>query len=189
MPYFLNAGQFLIQTLFGFFIGIFLLRLLLIAVGAPFNQPLCRFVYMFTNPVVTPLRRIVPRWRRWEFAAVAVAWLLVAIESALLTALLGLPLRWAALLAGALVQTIDWIVLIELAAILIYCVLSFFPTLRYDTNFRLVAQLVDPVVRPFRRRLPPLGGFDFSCWLASVALILVRMLLIQPLADLAGTLQ
>ena len=34
MPYLQNAGVFLIQTLFGFFIVVFLLRLLLIAVAS-----------------------------------------------------------------------------------------------------------------------------------------------------------
>jgi uncharacterized protein YggT (Ycf19 family) len=42
------------------------------------------------------------------------------------------------------------------------------------------------VVRPFRRLIPPLAGMDFSCWFASIALILVQMLVLAPLADFAG---
>ena len=38
---------------------------------------------------------------------------------------------------------------------------------------------------PFRRLLPPLGGMDFSCWFAAIALVLVRMLVVAPLADFA----
>jgi YggT family protein len=63
--------------------------------------------------------------------------------------------------------------------------LSFFPGVRYDPNFRLLAQFVDPIVRPFRRLLPALGGMDFSCWFAAIALVLVRMLVVAPLADFA----
>ncbi len=185
MTYLLNAGTFLIQTLFGFFIVVFLARVLLIAISAPFNQPICRFVYQFTNPVITPLRRFVPRWRRIEIASLLIAWLLVAIETWLLTTLFGVGIAAVPLIAHALVDTLDWIVLIELVAILAYCLLSFIPAAHYDSNYRLLVQVVEPVVRPFRRLLPALGGLDFSCWLASIALILVRLLVIAPLADLS----
>jgi YggT family protein len=47
-------------------------------------------------------------------------------------------------------------------------------------------QCTEPVVRPFRRVLPPFGGFDFSLTLAMIALILVQMLVIAPLNDLAA---
>ena len=57
MSYFLNAAAFLIQTIFSFAIGLFLVRVLLLAAGASFYEPICRFVYQLTNPVITPLRR------------------------------------------------------------------------------------------------------------------------------------
>lgn len=185
MPYLQNAGVFLIQTIFGFFIVMFLLRLLLIAIGAPFNQPICRFVYLFTNPVTMPLRNLVPRWRRFEFSSLLIAWLLALIELFVFAAMFGAGLSVGGLLLRAAVDTLDWIVLIELVAIFGYCILSFFPSAQYDSNFRLLAQLVEPVVRPFRKFLPPLGGLDFSCWFAAIALVLVRMLIVAPLADFA----
>ena len=189
MSYLQNAGSFLITSLFGFAICVFLIRTLLIAVGAPFNEPVCRFVYAVTNRVITPLRTIVPRWRRVELASVLVAWLLALLQLVLLTALFGVSLSFVGLLLRSLVDTLDWLILIELAAIIVFCVLSFFPAVRYDSNFRLLMQFIDPVVRPFRRLLPPMGGFDFSCWLATVVLILLRMLLIAPLADFAAHLR
>jgi len=189
MSYLQNAGSFLITSLFGFAICVFLIRTLLIAVGAPFNEPVCRFVYAITNRVVTPLRRIVPRWRRVELASVLIALVLALLQLVLLTALLGVSLSIAGLLLRALIDTLDWLILIELVAIFAFCVLSFFPSTRYDSNFRLLMQFIDPVVRPFRRLLPPLGGFDLSCWAASIALILLRMLVIAPLADFATHLR
>jgi YggT family protein len=188
MPYLQNAGAFLVTSLFGFAICVFLLRTLLIAIGAPFNQPICRFVYLLTNPVIMPLRNVMPRWRRVEFASLLVAWALCALELLLLVALFGAAASAAALLVRALVDTLDWLILIELVAILAYCVLSFVPSLRYDDNFRLLARLTEPVARPFRRLVPPLGGLDFSCWFASLALVLARLLLIAPLADWAARL-
>jgi len=188
MPYLQNAGVFLIQTIVGFFVVVFLLRTMLIAVGASFYEPVCRFVYQLTNPVITPLRRFVPRWRNVEIASLLVAFVIIALEWMLFVALFGVPLGAGGLALRALIYLLDWVILIQLVAIFGLCILSFFPAARYDSNFRLLAQFTDPVVRPFRRLLPPLGGFDFSCWFASLALILARMLVIAPLADLAQRL-
>ena len=80
MTYLQNAANFLITSIFGFAICLFLVRAMLIAVGAPFNEPICRFVYTLTNRMVTPLRSIVPRWRRLETASVLIAWLLALLE-------------------------------------------------------------------------------------------------------------
>ncbi|MHB8448487.1 MAG: YggT family protein [Rudaea sp.] len=186
MSYLANAGVFLIQTIFGFFIVVFLLRLLLIAIAAPFNQPICRFVYLFTNPATMPLRNLIPRWRRVELSSLLIAYLLALLELAAFAFLFGAELSATAMLLRSAADTLDWIVLIELVAIFGYCVLSFFPAMHYDSNFRLLVQFVDPVVRPFRKLLPPLGGMDFSCWFATIALVLVRMLVVAPLADFAA---
>lgn len=188
MSYLQNAGVFLIQTIFGFIVVMFVVRALLILIAAPFTDPLCRFVYQFTNPVVMPLRNVIPRWRRIDFSSLLVAWFIAAIELALLVATVGARLSVAGLVAHALVDVLDWIILIEIAAILVVCVMSFVPSMRYGSNFSLLLRFTDPVVRPFRRFIPTLGGMDFSYWFASVALILVRLLVVAPLTDMASRL-
>jgi YggT family protein len=186
MPYLQNAGVFLIQTLFGFFIVMFLLRAMLIAVNASFYEPVCQFVYRVTNPVITPLRRFVPRWRNIEVASLLVAYTVVLLQWALFVGLFGVPLSIGGVVLRSLVDLADWLILIEIVAIFGFCILSFFPAARYDGNFRLLDQFTAPIVRPFRRLVPPLGGLDLSCWFASLALILMRMLVIAPLSDLAA---
>lgn len=186
MSYLQNAGVFLIQTLFGFFIAMFVVRALLIAIAAPFTEPVCRFVYQFTNPVVMPLRNVIPRWRRIDFSSLLVAWLIAAVEFALLVTLIGAPISIGGVLLRALVDVFDWIILLEIVAILAVCVMSFIPSMRFDSNYSLLLRLTDPVVRPFRRFIPSLGGMDFSYGFASIALVLLRMLVIAPLTDLAS---
>jgi len=188
MSYLLAAALFLIQVFFNALIVLFLVRTLLIAVGAAFSNPFCRFVYQLTNPVITPLRRAVPSWRRFELASVLLAWLLMLLKFVLMTALLGGAWRPLALPALALVTTLDWLVLLELGAIFLFCILSFFPSVHYDSNYLLLRRVIEPVWAPFRRVIPPLGVLDLSCWAAMIALTLVRMLLIMPLTDLAAHL-
>ena len=186
MNYLANAATFLIQTAFGFFIGLFLVRMILIAAGASFYEPICRFVYQLTNPVITPLRRFVPRWRRIELASLLIAFVLILIELALFAVISGRDVGVPGLLVRALVSLLDWLILIELIAIFVRCLLSFVVSEYYNLSMQLLVQCTEPIVRPFRRILPALGGLDFSCWFASIALILAQMLIVAPLADFAA---
>jgi YggT family protein len=185
MTYLQNAGAFLLTTVFGFLIIVFLARLMLIAVGASFHNPVCRFVYQITNPVMTPLRPYIPRWRRIELGSLLVAWLLALLQLALLIALLGASANPAGVLLRALVDTLDWALVIQLVAIFVRCIVSFFAPAQHNPNMQLLEQVTEPVVRPFRRLVPPLAGLDFSCWFASIALVLIRMLILAPLGDFA----
>lgn len=188
MSYIVAAGVFLIQTIFEFAIGIFLVRTILIAVNASFLDPICQFVYRLTNPVLTPLRRFVPRWGKIETASLLVAFALALAEFALLAGLGGMRASIASWPLFALVEVLTITFVILFVAILIRCVLSFFVNEHYNSNARLLVQITEPIVRPFRRLVPPLAGLDFSCWLASLALILARILIIAPLGDLAARL-
>ena len=124
MNYLANATTFLIQVAFGFFIGLFLVRVLLIAVGASFYDPICRFVYQLTNPVITPLRRFVPRWRRIEIASLLVAYALILIEFGLFVAISGAAIGFGGLLFRALVGVLDWLIWIALIALFARAILS-----------------------------------------------------------------
>ena len=185
MSYLMNAGVFLIQTLFGFFIIMFLVRALLIAIAAPFTEPVCRFVYQFTNPAVMPLRNAIPRWRRVDFASLLVAWVLAILELVCLLGVTGFHLSVLGTLFRALVDVFDWLILIEIVVMFGVCLMSFIPSMRYDSNYSLLLRLTDPVVRPFRRFIPPLAGMDFSFFAATIVLILIRLLVIAPLTDLS----
>jgi YggT family protein len=187
MSYFLNAAVFLIQTLFDSAIGVFLVRAMLIFAGASFQDPICQFVYRLTNPVLAPLHKFVPRWGKVEIASLLVAFALALIELALLSRLQWMPFSLAGFPLIAFVAVVAIALWIMLWTILIRCVLSFFVNPDHNAITRLLVQFTEPVVRPFRV-LPALGGLDFSCWFASLAILLARYLILAPLADLAARL-
>lgn len=188
MSYLANAGMFLLGLVFNFAIGLFLVRMLLIAVGASFYDPICRFVYTLTNPVITPLRPIVPRWRRIEIASLLVAYLLILVERGLYALLSGAPVGIAGVLASGLVDLLNWLVWIELVAMIGRALLSWVVSEYDHPTLQLLARLTEPVIRPFRRLVKPVAGFDFSLMIASIALILVQMLVLAPLYDFAKLL-
>jgi YggT family protein len=188
MPYIANAAAFLIQTLFDFLIGVFLVRTMLIAVHASFYDPICQFVYKATNPAIAPIRRFLPRAGKIETASLTVAFLLALIELVLLSAIVGNRFSLPGWLLSGIVTLLSIAVWIAFWALLIRAVLSFFTNERQHPNAQVLVQVTEPIVRPFRRIVPAVGGMDFSFLIASLALVLARMLVIAPLADLAARL-
>lgn len=55
-------------------------------------------------------------------------------------------------------------------ATLARAVLSWFPVSPSNPFLRIVHQLTDPLIVPLRRRLPAMGGFDFSPLIVIVVL-------------------
>ncbi len=183
MGYVANAGQLLINFAFGALIALVVLRVLLQLVRANFYNPVCQFIYKLTNPVLMPLRKVIPAWRSIDVAAVLLAWLLTAIKLAMLYALAGHSLGVLGLSVMALADLIDFVLMLYLGLILVRVVLSFISLERGNPIVPLVFQLTEPVLQPIRRHLPTLGGFDLSPMLAWLAIMLARVLIVAPVLD------
>ncbi|HUD43880.1 MAG TPA: YggT family protein [Dokdonella sp.] len=188
MSYFADAGQILIRFVFGALITLVVLRVLLQMVRANFYNPICQFLYKATNPVLMPLRRVVPSWRNLDVAGVLLAWLLSAIQLALLFALAGVSPKLTGLAVMAVADLIGFVLLLYMALIIVRILLSFFPGNARHPIVPLIYQLTDPLLRPLQRILPSFGGLDFSPMVAWLLITLARVLLVQPLLDLGAGL-
>ncbi len=73
-------------------------------------------------------------------------------------------------------QAVVWIVRIYSILLLVYAVLSWIPDLR-GPWVRYIAMLVEPVLAPVRRIIPPIGGLD----LAFLVVLLLLNYVIAPL--------
>lgn len=141
----------------------FLLRMLLQLVRADFYNPICQHLVKATNPVVLPLRRILPPLWSIDSASLLCALIVQAIGITLLAQLyFGLfpnpaqILLWSVLgLCGALLN-------IYFVAIIASIILSWVAQGSYNPAVQLLQQLTEPVMTPFRKLLPNMGGLDFS---------------------------
>ena len=183
MGYFANAGAILVEVLFGLLAGLFAIRVLLQLARANFHNPVCQMFYRATNPVLMPLRRLLRPWRSWDIAGTLVAWLLECLKIWLLVALGGRALGLLPTLVIGLAEVILLLVMLYYVLILARVILSFFGQGSYHPVVPLLMQLTEPVLRPFRRLLPTLGGFDLSPVLAFLSLALVQALVVAPLRD------
>src|SRR6202000_1990076 len=94
----MTALIFIVDTLLSLALFVFFARLLLQWARADFRNPLCQAIVKLTNPVILPLRRILPPVRKVDTASVVAVILLAAIKVAILFALSGIepasPLIW-----------------------------------------------------------------------------------------------
>ena len=188
MGYLANAGQLLITFAFGVLISLVVIRVLLQLARANFYNPICQMLYKLTNPVMMPLHRLIPNWRNLDVAGVLLAWLLSAIKLALLYAMFGQGLGIAGLVVMALADLLDFVLVLYLGLVLMRVLLSFISVERSNPIVPLVFQLTEPVLRPIRRRVPAMGGLDFSPAIAMLAVALMRVLLVMPLLDIGKRL-
>lgn len=188
MNYFANAGIILVGFVFGIAIGLVLLRVLLQLVRANFHNPICQFLYKATNPVLMPLRRLIPGWRRLDVAGVLLAYLLFVVEHAVISSLLGRLPAWPGLLVGAFANLLGWLLVLIGVLVFVRVILGFVGSDSRHPVVPLVIQLTEPLLAPVRRRLPTPGGLDFSPMLVILAILLLRALVVHPLADLGASL-
>lgn len=183
MSYLANAGQILINFAFGVLIALLVLRILLQSVRANFYNPVCQFLYKVTNPVLIPLRKMIPAWRTIDIAGIVLAWLLSGIKLALLYLLAGQSLGIIGLIVMALADLIDFVLMLYLGLILVRVLLSFISLERGNPIVPLIYQLTEPVLQPIRRYIPALGGLDLSPLVAWLIVMLARVLIVARVLD------
>lgn len=187
MNYLTNAGALILQFAFGALVTLFVLRILAEACRADFHNPLCQFIYRFTNPVLRPLRKVLPNVRRVNTAALLIALLLECLKVLLVLALGGVPLAPVGILVMGIAELLDFVLLTWIVIVFAWSLMSMFSSDRYHPVARLLSSLAEPLVRPLRGRMT-LGGLDFSPTVVLLGLFLARILIAQPILDLGGRL-
>jgi YggT family protein len=170
-----DALAFIIRTVFDIAAILFLARFLLQAARADYYNPLSQAIVQATEPVLRPIRMVVPGYRNFDFASFTAAVLAKVIAFTLISLLTtgGIPLLL--ILIHALHETLRWMLTMYFFAILISVVLSWVAPGTIHPAALLVRQIVEPLLAPARQLLPPLGGMiDLSPIVVIMGLILVR---------------
>ena len=173
-----NALTFIIRTLVDLYIITFVLRLILQWVRADFGNPMTQFVLKVTNPLVMPLRRMVPSVRGLDTATLLVVLLLEMVVTLGLIKLtcVGNP-DVIQLILLTILRLAYLILRIYLFVILIYVLLSWISPGGYHPVAQLLSAVAEPVLRPFRNLIPSIGGIDLSPLFALIAIQALTMVL------------
>ena len=183
-----NAATFLIETLFGIYILIVMLRLLLQWARADFYNPLSQFIVRATQPVLAPMRTALPSVGGIDLACVVLLVALQLAELLLVTGLLGHRVAVIALLVLSVAEIVQLAIYVFLFSILIQVIMSWINPGSYNPLLSVLHSLNEPLLGPARRIVPPIGGLDLSPIVVMVALQLVAILVVGPRRQLAGTL-
>ncbi|MCK5697986.1 MAG: YggT family protein [Gammaproteobacteria bacterium] len=170
-----NAGSYLISTIIGLYIIVVLLRFLLQVVRADFYNPLSQFIVKATNPILIPLRKIIPGLFGIDIASLVLAYLLQLIENGLLFAVKGISINPIFLLWYSIGSLLTLVLYFYLFAILIYVIVSWVSPGTYNPATAIIHQIIEPIMRPARKLLPPYSGMDLSPLLVIVALNILIM--------------
>ncbi|MFL7961202.1 YggT family protein [Pseudomonas sp. NFACC15-1] len=178
-----TAAVYVLQTLGSLYLLIVLLRFVLQLVRANFYNPLCQFIVKATQPLLKPLRRIIPSLFGLDMSSLVLA-ILVQMALMALTLLLtygttGNPLQ---LLIWSIIGVTALFLKIFFFAMIISVILSWVAPGSHNPGAELVNQICEPALAPFRRIVPNLGGLDISPILAFMVLKLIDMLVINNLA-------
>lgn len=172
-----HAGLFLIQTLFNLYLTVLLVRMLLQAVRADYFNPISQAIVKLTNPLLTPLRSVIPNRGRMDWGALLVLLVLQAIKLMLMLAIVGQAFSPLPLLIQTVVESIRLVFNTLFYAIIIRAVLSFVDPYGQNPLARVLTQITEPLLGPARQVIPPIGGLDLSPLVVLIGMQLLMILL------------
>ncbi len=186
--YMSHAAIFLINTVTGIFLVLILVRLILQLVRADFYNPICQFIVKATNPVLKPLRRIIPGWGGFDIASVVVLLLVQMLALFLIYMAMGKAMSVSSLFVLSIADLLALTFNFFLVTILFQVILSWIGPGTYNPMTTLLYSLNEVVLNPARRVLPAMSGIDLSPLIVLIVIQLLKILIVAPISALGRSL-
>ena len=172
----MQAINYLLDFAFDAMVMILVIRVWLQLVRADFYNPFSQFIVKVSNPLVIPLRRVIPGVGGIDMATLLLAFVVSTLKFVVIPMLNGSGLDIiSALFLGALYLVKQTGVLLFI--IMLVMALMSWVVQGYNPTQMLFQQLTDPFLRPIRKILPAIGGLDLSILAAFLLLNVINLLL------------
>lgn len=165
-----QALYFIVKTLAQLYLLLLLLRFWLPILRADFRNPIAQGILRFTSPLVIPVRRFVPPIGRLDTSTIMVAYVLEFLLVLVLLAIRGFSVNTLPIAITAVFELAILSLNLFFFVILIKIILSWVAPHNYNPITVLLNTMAEPVLRPFRRIVPAIGGIDVSPIFAIVLL-------------------
>jgi YggT family protein len=172
-----SALSYLVGTLIDLYVAAVLLRLLLQMVRADFYNPLCQFLMKVTNPVLVPLRRVIPSIGRLDTASVILMLVLEILGIWIISRIGSTAMNLQQIVAFSAIKLMMTLLMTYFFLIIASVILSWVGQRLRHPIIPLVYQLTEPVLKPFRKFIPPIAGIDLSPLFALIAIRFLILLL------------
>jgi YggT family protein len=175
----MEAVIYLLRFVFDALLMLLIVRFWLQWVKADFYNPLSQFVVKITNPLVIPLRKIIPGFGGLDLATLLLAYVVATLKFVALASISGESL-------GLLAFYIGLLVLIKQAGLMLFFIMIIIAIMSwvmqgYNPTMMVLQQLTDPFLRPIRSIIPNLGGLDISMIVAFLLMNVINILLSSSL--------
>ncbi len=171
----------IISTFFYIFILLVFLRLLLQLVRADFHNPLSQFVTNTTNPVLAPMRKLFPPIGQFDTASLVLIMLLKIMQLCLVQMIVyGSISSFYTVFAVSILELTRMGLNFYLFAIIGQIILSWVAPYNNNPAIGILFQITEPVMRPARKLVPPVGGLDLSPIIVILTIQVLELLLLHP---------
>jgi len=192
MYFFSSAMALVIKLFFGFFIFALIVRFLMQLVRADYSNPVGSFIVKVTNPALKPLRRFIPGLWGIDLSSLVLVFAVQLLEITLVNLLPGRQLpALPNMLLLSVGEVADTVITIYFICVFVAVIASWIVQGgSYNPVLNLIYQIIEPLMRPIRRIIPPMSGLDLSPLIAIAILIFAKFLIAAPIlyyADPLGT--
>lgn len=175
----MEAITYLLRFAFDALLMILIMRFWLQWAKADFYNPLSQFIVKVSNPLVVPMRRIIPGLGGIDLPTILLAYIVATLKFFSLAALSGESL-------GVLSFYIGLLVLIKQAGFLLFVIMIIMAVMSwvvqgYNATLMILSQLTEPFLNPIRKIIPNLGGLDLSMLVAFLIMNVINILLSNSL--------
>ncbi len=179
----MTALIFILNLVGKLLVGVFIMRFLLQLVRADFYNPISQSIVSVTNPLVMPLRKIIPGLKGLDLASLVAAALMQVVVLLVLYMIQsgGGILTATTLLVESFFSLINLIFSIYIVTIFLRVLLSWINPDPRNPVVSMLFSLTEPILAPARRIIPTLGVLDLS---PIVVLVLLQALQILINNDL-----
>lgn len=178
-----QGGLFLFQFIAGLLVFILILRFMLRAAYVDWRHPIVHFIAKVTNPLCAPVNKILPIRGRWDLNALIVALIVEGLAAFIIGWLTNRDFGLVLIAVYSITELLNQILDIMFWLIIIQAVLSWVVQ-GYNPNVAIFYQLAEPILRPFQKVVPPIGGLDLSPIAALLVIKLIQIVVVGSIAQL-----
>ena len=172
------------NTIAGLYLLLVVERFLLQLAKADFYNPISQAVFRATDPVVRVLRSFIPGYKGVDFSSLILAFIVQFIAISVTILLYGGAIPSVGfIITWSFIGVLNFIILFYYYALIASIIMSFVMMFSGNMNphpiLLLVWQITEPIMAPFRKVIPPMGGLDFSPIFIFLIIGLIRNFIYQ----------
>ncbi|PKG38807.1 YggT family protein [Psychromonas sp. Urea-02u-13] len=179
----MSSVNFLVNTLFDLYIMVILLRVWLQVARADFYNPFSQFVVKATQPIVGPLRRVIPSLGGWDSATILFGFVIACAKIITLSLMMNSALNPMVIAISGLVILLTAVFKLIFWVLVLRAILSWVSQGNNPIEAVMI-QLSEPLLAPVRRVIPAIGGLDLSMIVVLLGLQFVELLVNDLLSKL-----